>query len=549
MLTFPRQINNIHKFVDHTEIYLADLDQKKVLEIDEVISDILDLCTHLNRDQIIEELKEKYNCVRIFKGLERLEELNKMGLIFSSLCKCSGPNERPNFLITTDALKSEVKRSQRQNVVNALNNYYLLKSIAPYANLYIGTLQSMEQINTGDSDFQVLEGKLSDENRRYMIEKYDGFLALSSTPFLELPLFRYNHVPAMNRLYSTMGDDLESLNALLIRYATCRSFDALVPDASWFLPLVSDLNLRSSQFRTIPNGIDTDQFHPIDKQKSKKALASWLNNSKLESQPLVGLVLGTQPPENRKLPLMLAQLNPKIEFLIFETHNFYRYLDDELPRNLHCLYLESPEDIDGLPIFLNSLEAMVFFITLASPSFLLLSTMACGIPIIVVSNVGMPEELDGTDALIVRPSKTSKKVISPEVISKQLKELMSNEQILISIGKQVQKKAIEYTWDNIAKQVLSLFQELKDSSRDCQQLLHRKQSIIFHQHYDKGTGSIECRAIQLPSLSTLSMKEGLTLSLFESDHTLKEIEYLLSYLYSPEEAQELISLLETYISA
>ena len=85
VLQLPKMLRNVHKFRHGDRMYVTDVVQCKVLEIDAITWDILELCTSFSSDEIIDSLGEKYSQEEVTEALESLAEVEQSGLLFSAL--------------------------------------------------------------------------------------------------------------------------------------------------------------------------------------------------------------------------------------------------------------------------------------------------------------------------------------------------------------------------------------------------------------------------------------------------------------------------------
>lgn len=85
MLICPKPTTHLHKFRQgNHRMYVADLSQCLVLEIDNIVWEILDLCPYFSSEEIIEELGKKYDTEFVIAALDSLATLEQQGLLFSN---------------------------------------------------------------------------------------------------------------------------------------------------------------------------------------------------------------------------------------------------------------------------------------------------------------------------------------------------------------------------------------------------------------------------------------------------------------------------------
>ncbi|MYK17338.1 hypothetical protein F4055_04105, partial [Candidatus Poribacteria bacterium] len=85
MLVCPKPTTHLHKFRQGNRMYVADLSQYLVLEIDNIIWEILDLCPFFSSEEIVEELEKKCGSESVVMALNSLATMEARGLLFSNL--------------------------------------------------------------------------------------------------------------------------------------------------------------------------------------------------------------------------------------------------------------------------------------------------------------------------------------------------------------------------------------------------------------------------------------------------------------------------------
>lgn len=254
-MQYPRRLNNICKFEEGSRIYLADLDRKVVVQIGEIASEILDLCSDMNLDQIVEKLQDKYGRHQIHKELEALEELGEMGLFFADEY-IKQTNGKDKILVINSDQEFIKPRHPLGNPIDAFNNYYLLKALTELVELRFASVDSdTEQevrnlIDTGDESFRLVKLPLYKQGR-YMVEHYTGVLSLSTVPYLEMPLYRNSSVPVVALLYkhcarrhrsATERCVIQIRSDQAVRCVSCRCSLAIDLLSRTWIPLGSDLH-------------------------------------------------------------------------------------------------------------------------------------------------------------------------------------------------------------------------------------------------------------------------------------------------------------------
>lgn len=83
MLDFPRSLHQFHVFEQDGELYAADLDKARIVEISAVISNILKLAETQTTEEITQVLKTTYSDTEITQAFEILTEYARQGVLFT----------------------------------------------------------------------------------------------------------------------------------------------------------------------------------------------------------------------------------------------------------------------------------------------------------------------------------------------------------------------------------------------------------------------------------------------------------------------------------
>lgn len=91
---------NIHLFQQASKHFVADIIQGQVLEISELTWEVLQRCTTLSHDEIIEKLSSRYPIEEIQSVFKHLETLEAGGILFQSETKLKMRNstDHPCYL-------------------------------------------------------------------------------------------------------------------------------------------------------------------------------------------------------------------------------------------------------------------------------------------------------------------------------------------------------------------------------------------------------------------------------------------------------------------
>ena len=542
MLQLPKTLHNIHKFQQGDRMYVTDVVQCSVLEIDAITWDILEQCASSTSDEIIDRLSDKYSEQEVIEALESLAEVEQSGLLFSTL----------NGRIPTTAAERRLRIlvAQGPPYIDDLTlvaggvrvaHTHLIKSLLPYADV--------EVMNDADKLFDdgVQGIVFRPEDRasllKLMRRKYDGVLLQKHTDTSFLSLLRYIDAPFVVPIYSIRGHNGESINAVLRWYAAMRAFDAfLTPTESvkdFYLSFAAD----PSAFETILLGVDLDHFKPMEKHAAKREVAEMLNKPELVDSPTVGFLSRFQPEKGAGIYIKIAELLPDAYFLVTApTLNFYE--QQRFPPNL--IYL-SQQPRDRLPYIFNAFDVYCLPSMVGEETFGLavLEAMACGIPPVVPRLDGLPEVVG--DAGIVVPASEYRDEIGsfagtvcPMAMSAAINGLLNDKDRRLKLGEKAAQRARNFTWDATATNLIALFERLTKIQRITTR--HRREfPISFASYLSESQGGIAYKSV-LSNVTHLkerplmfdgyvqTVEEGLALSLLNKGHGAHEVEAVLQYL-------------------
>lgn len=553
MLVCPKPTAHLHKFQQGNRQYVADLSQCLVLEIDNIVWEILDLCPLFSSEEIVEELGKKYGNETVVAALNSLGTMEARGFLFSTL-------DRNMPTSKTDAarrLKILVLQSARYaaDITRATGgvsvaHHNLIKSLEAYT--------SLDVVGEHDEKFnEHVQGIRYQRSDRATLQKligrnYDAVLLDSHQNTQFLSLLHYVDASFVVPIYSARGHNGDVINAGLLWYAAMRPFDAFLVPTNSVRDLYGRFVFNQDIFHTISLGVDHNEFQPLDKQRAKNEVARMLNKPEISTSPVVGFFSRFQPEKGAGIYIKIAKLLPNACFLLTApTLNFYAH--QQLPPNLICAPQQPREQ---LARFLNAFDVYCFPSMVGEETFglALLETMACGVPPVVPQLDGLPEVVG--DAGIVVPAQAYDDeigsfagTVSPNTMADAVNSLLTDEKARLALGQKARERALTFTWDKTAQNVIALFRKLKQ----IQQLENgykRHFGISFAPYLNSRRRQIESRAIlnnitakkERPLMKdryAQSIAESLSLALLRK-HGHHEVEAVLHYLYGREKAKAIL---------
>ena len=547
MFNFPRTLHRLYVFEEDAVFYAADLEKARVIEISAVMVDILKLSAGQTGEEIVQTLQPSYSEGEILEAFERFAELEKEGLLFNrgeNLRETLAiKNERRKLLvvipnITTDSFFDIETLYAGTNM--ALS--YMFEHLTKYVDLHFAGNQNRKladnvyEVDINVSDF----GKLS----RRINETYFGILTLhrDHETWL-LPLYQHKELPPMLvQCHAPRGHGGNAINSMLRHYAAMRDFDAFTAPSDYVREFYADYVWDPSFFNTLPNGVNSALFCPMEKGEAKKELAEHVGDDRILTTPTVGYLSRVQSEKGASVYLKLAELNPHLLFLIAGPH-FGRYQSKVLPDNLVYAGFHPREK---LPLVYNAFDVYCFLSMSGEETFGLtvLEAMACGVPPIVPNFDGVPSVVG--DAGLIADAENFDQDIGPLVsypcpidFSQKINLLLNDAEMRQTLSEKARNRALSFTWDKTAQRIIAFFEALHEKRRLVsrnkvlntfapdlevanlapEHLKYKSLVLRMNKHYE--------RTLMGDALYSQRVEEGLVLTLLRN-HTVREAEALLA---------------------
>lgn len=569
MLDFPKSLHQFHIFEEEGVIYAADVEKARVVALSPVMADILKLVETQTNDEIVQMLKAAYSEDDIFEAFERLEELEREGLLFN----------RGENLTETRALESERRKLLVAIPGISVDSFfdietlyagtnmalsYMFQHLTKYVDLHFAGNQNRKladnvyEIDISIGDF----GRLS----RKINKTYFGILTLhrDHETWL-LPLYQHQELPPMLvQCHAPRGHGGNALNSMLRHYAAMRDFDAFTAPSDYVREFYTDYVWDPSFFKTLPNGVDSALFCPMDKEAAKRELAEHVGDDRIMTTPTVGYLSRVQSEKGASVYLKLAELNPHLLFLIAGPH-LGRYQSRALPDNLVYAGFHPREK---LPMVYNAFDVYCFLSMSGEETFGLtvLEAMACGTPPIVPNFDGVPSVV-GEAGLIADADNFDQDIgtlvsyPSPVDFSEKINLLLDDDKMREILSQKARERALSFTWDKTAQRIIQFFEELHqkrqlvspngllsifsaqtEASNSEQKHLKYKSILLgMNKHYE--------RALMGDPLYSQRVEEGLLIT-FLKNHTVREAEALLAgFIEDEAEAKTILKRVQGLIHA
>ena len=564
MFNFPRTLHQLYLFEEDAAFYAADLEKGNIVELSGVMFDILKLAEARTSQEIVETLKTAYVEDEIYEAFETFAELEKEGLLFNrgerlAPCFLSEENERRKLLVAIPGI--DIDSYFDIETLYAGTNMalsYMFEHLTKYVDLHFAGSRNRKladnvyEVDMSISDF----GKLS----RRINETYFGILTLhQDQETWLLPLYQHTELPPiLVQCHAPRGHGGEAINSMLRHYAAMRDFDAFTAPSDYVRDFYSDYVWDPSFFNTLPNGVDSALFCPMDKKEAKRALAEQVGDERILTMPTVGYLSRVQSEKGASVYLKLAELNPDLLFLIAGP-SLGRYASRDLPENLVYVGFHPRED---LPRIYNAFDVYCFLSMSGEETFGLtvLEAMACGVPPVVPNFDGVPSVV-GDAGLIADADNFEQDIAtfvsypSPLDFSQKINRLLNDDELRQALSLKARERAESFTWDKTAKRIIDCFERLHEkrqlvspnrllnmfvptppeasddfsgeglTNRGRQQLKYKSLVLGMNQHYE--------RCLIGYAAYSLHVEDGLALSILKN-HTAREAEALLTAVVGDE---------------
>ena len=555
MLGFPKILHQLHLFEEEGVPYVADLDKARVVELSAVMMDILKLAEAQTDDTIVETLSASYEEVDISEAFERFAELEREGLLFNrgeDLQRSLATESKWRKLlvvipgINPDSFFDIETLSAGTNMALA----YMIRHLTQYADLHFTGSRNRKitdgvyEVDIGIDDLIRLRSKIA--------ETYYGILTLHQEhERWLLPLYRYPEFPPiLVQCHAPRGHGGQAMNSIFRHYAAMRECDGFTAPSDYVRDFYADYVWDPSFFNTLPNGVDSKLFCPMDKMAAKRQIAEEVGDDRIPVVPTVGYLSRVQSEKGASVYLKLAALNPHLIFMIAGP-DMGRYASRELPDNLVYVGFHPREK---LPLVYNAFDVYCFPSMSGEETFGLtvLEAMACGVPPVVPNFDGVPSVV-GDAGLVADADNFDQDIATlvsypcPMSFSEKINTLLNNTEMWETFSEQARQRALLFTWHKTARRIVQLFEMLHQKKK----LINRNRLLnVFtpaHPIEGEAPEGQNCRSVLLSmnahyerclirdAVYPLPVEDGLVLSILKK-HTTREAEAILA-AFIPDETQ------------
>ena len=547
MLKCPVQTHHLHKFRHNKRLYIADLDRFRLVEVNQIAWDIVELASTLETKALIAHLSQTYPRELVLETLKLLGDFQSHGVVFYPSSRISPLVQDENRLRIYVPQSKDTWFVDPESISGGTNIalYHTAQSLSKFADIYLSG-ETEEKITQGIYTVKLSVAELKESPRRFnqKLSQFgvSGILAYQSYGSYELfPFFREVNLPIVVQNHAPRGHAGQAINTTLLHNALMRPYDAFTSPSDSVAKFYSKFVGDTRHFHTNPNGVDSKTFKPLDKSEAKAAIAEVIQDKRIKEKLTVGFLSRFQPEKGAHIFTQLAEMHPDLLFLVggrFLLRPTYEKLPDNL---IYVGFLPRTQ----LPTLYNAFDIYCFPSMASEETFglTLLEAMACGVPPVVPRFDGLPDVV-GNAGVIVPADEFSEDMagfasyVSAAALSEGVTSLLEAD-LRYKLGQKARDRAVTFTWDDNAKRLVQLFKELN-------QIRHNQKtppdlSIAFVPHFDAFQNQIENRALLLNLTSFLesplqqkrgyvqTMEEGLALTLLKR-HTPRQVEAVLTHI-------------------
>ena len=569
LIGFPKMLHPLHLFEKEGVPYAADLEKARVVELSAVMMDVLKLAETHTDAAILEKLDASYQADEISEAFARFADLEREGLLFNRgedlRWSLTAESKWRKLLVVIPGINlGSFFDLETLSAGTNMALAHMIQHLTEYADLHFAGSRNrkirdgMYEVDIGIDDLIRLRSKIA--------ETYYGILTLHQEhERWLLPLYRYPEFPPiLVQNHAPRGHGGQAINSMLRHYAAMRECDGFTAPSDYVRDFYADYVWDPSFFNTLPNGVDSKLFRPMDKMAAKRHIAEEVGDDRIPVAPTVGYLSRVQSEKGASVYLKLAELNPHLIFMIAGP-DMGRYASQPLPDNLVYVGFHPREK---LPVIYNAFDVYCFPSMSGEETFGLtvLEAMACGVPPVVPNFDGVPSVVG--DAGLVADAENFEQDIAtlvsypcPMSFTEKINTLLDNTEMWETLSEKARQRALLFTWHKTARRIVQLFEMLHQKKK----LINQNRLLNVFAPAQPIEGEVpdgqNCRSVLL-SMNThyerclirdavypLPVEDGLVLSILKA-HTPREAESILAALIADEtEARAILRRVRGLINA
>ena len=518
MIQFPINLKAHKRFDDSGRAFVADIEAACVFEINDIVSDILDMCEGSTTAQVKEILRSKYQESEINQVFGYLFQLQMAGILFH---QTSVIDQKPiAFSEQIVVSPSFLNRLDQKPFLTRIAYHLMFRALSRELEVFI-PISNTEGLPPNFDWEGVTPLEIPSEGGqdfiRYYPEKCHGMLSLPHATAHDVSLAYSSRIPTIFYVSSAEPDR----QLILDKFFLLRDCDLLCVDSWWLKDYLSEFVADTEKIVVLPAGVEADVYTLKDAQESKLTLAGAFENARMKSDPLILLFLPNASYENRNLVHFLARNHPEFLFIVVggmdHTQLGHHY------ENVECFQVEDITDYQALPVIYSAADLGYYVAVPGANAFYLSSALYSGVPL-VISGVHDNSTMEDLGAYIQIAANTAP-AETAEIVSKSLVSLLADQSLLARYRDLAIRKGRSFTWSAIAKTIKNHFISLGEQLRQTEPTLTHLPSF-FRYHYDTIQGKVIPAAYERPDFIHETVNVAIAKELMQT-HSVNQVSVVL----------------------
>jgi D-inositol-3-phosphate glycosyltransferase len=213
----------------------------------------------------------------------------------------------------------------------------------------------------------------------------------------------------------------------------------------------------AARIDVVPCGVDIDRFHPMDKQRARRALGLRSGERIIlfvgRIEPLKGIDIlisaAAQLHDDENFQVLIVGGDARTEQQVAELRAHAERLGID-----HHVSFVGAVDHEALPLYYNAADVCVVPSYYESFGLVAIESMACGTPVVASRVGGLTTTIsDGQTGYLI-PWRC------PEPFAERLELLLDNDELRASFGRAAHEAVQRFRWSNVADTVSAMYESL-----------------------------------------------------------------------------------------
>lgn len=518
MIQFPINLKAHKRFDDFGHSFVADIEAACVFEVNDIVSDILDICEDSTTAQVKEVLRSKYQESEINQVFGYLFQLQMAGILFHQTSVIN--QKRIAFSEQIVVSPGFLSRLDQKPFLTRVAYHHFFKALSQKLEVFV-PISNTESLPTKFDWEGIIPLKIPTEGGqrliRYYPERCHGMLSLPHSTMHDISLAYASRIPTIFYVSSAEPDR----QLILDKFFLLRDCDLLCVDSWWLKDYLSQFAADTEKVVVLPAGVEGDVYTLKDAQESKLTLARAFENARMKSDPLILLFLPDASYENRNLVHFLARNHPEFLFIVVGGMD-HSQLGSQC-ENIEYFQVEDMADYQALPVFYSAADLGYYAAVPGANGFYLSSALYCGVPLII-SGMHDNSAMKDLGAYIQIATNTAP-AETAEIVSKSLVSLLDDQSLLARYRDIAIRKGRSFTWESVAKTIKTHFISLGEQLPQTEPTLTHLPSF-FRYHYDTIQGKAIPAAYERPDFMRETVNVAIAKELMQT-HSRNQISVIL----------------------